>query len=90
MANNGSDKAERRHFLALLAAALAVPGAVPAVVPARAQAPTTLFAAASTTDAITAIAATFAAAGRGTLRPVFAASSTLAQQIVRGDRQSVV
>ncbi len=71
---------ERRHFLALLTAVLAVP----AVSPARAQAPTTLFAAASTTNAVTAIAATFAAAGRGSLRPVFAASSTLAQQIVRG------
>jgi len=77
MANN---KVERRHFLALLAAAMATPP----IIPAHAQAPATLFAAASTTDAITAIAAAFTASGRGVLRPVFAASSTLAQQIVRG------
>ena len=70
----------RRHFLAFLAAALATPMAGPA----RAEAQATLFAAASTTEAVTAVAATFAADGQGTLRPVFAASSTLAQQIVRG------
>ena len=70
---------DRRRLLALIAAAVLVPaGAV------RAAAPATLFAAASTTEAITAIAAAFAASGRGVLRPVFAASSTLAQQIARG------
>jgi len=70
---------ERRRLLALFAAAVLVPsGAV------RASAPATLFAAASTTEAITAIAAAFATSGRGVLRPVFAASSTLAQQIARG------
>jgi molybdate transport system substrate-binding protein len=71
---------QRRRFLALLGAALATPTAVSA----HALAPTTLFAAASTTEAVTAVAATFAATGHSTLRPVFAASSTLAQQIVRG------
>lgn len=83
MASNGSgtaDKFQRRRFLALLAAALATPMADSA----RAEPPATLFAAASTTEAITAVAATFANKGHGTLRPVLAASSTLAQQIVRG------
>lgn len=75
-----ANKAERRRFLALLAAAMAMP----AVTPVHAQAPATLFAAASTTEAITAIAAAFTAGDHGSLRPVFAASSTLAQQIVRG------
>lgn len=70
----------RRRVLGLLAAALAMPVAGPA----RAAQMATLFAATSTIDAITAVAAAFAAGGRGTLRPVFAASSTLAQQIARG------
>ncbi len=53
--------------------------------PARTEPETvTLFAAASTTDAVTEIAADYAA-GRGVaVRPVFAASSTLARQIVQG------
>ncbi len=84
MASNRSNKSERRHFLALLAAALAMPAVASVRAPAHAQAPATLFAAASTTDAITAIAAAFSAGEHGSLRPVFAASSTLAQQIVRG------
>ncbi len=70
----------RRRFLALLGATLATPMAGSA----RAEPQATLFAAASTTEAITAVAATFAADGHGILRPVLAASSTLAQQIVRG------
>lgn len=44
----------------------------------------TIFAAASTTDAINEVAARFATAGYGQVRPVFAASSTLAAQILRG------
>ncbi|MFQ6018657.1 MAG: molybdate ABC transporter substrate-binding protein [Kiloniellaceae bacterium] len=44
----------------------------------------TLFAAASTTNAVNAVAEALGASGLGPLRPVFAASSTLAQQIARG------
>ena len=44
----------------------------------------TLFAAASTTDAVTEIAALYAAESGVEVRPVFAASSTLARQIVQG------
>lgn len=46
--------------------------------------PVTLFAPASTTEALTAVARAYTAAGRGQVRLVFAASSTLAQQIDRG------
>ena len=70
----------RRRFLALMAATAFAPTAGPA----RAEIPATLFAAASTVEAVTAVAAAYAAAGHGTIRPVFAASSTLAQQIIRG------
>ena len=53
--------------------------------PARAQEePVTLFAAASTTEAVNEIAEAFAASGGGSLRPVFASSSTLARQIAQG------
>ena len=51
---------------------------------AIAEEPVTLFAAASTTEAVTAAAAAFEAAGGGPVRTVFAGSSTLAQQILRG------
>jgi molybdate transport system substrate-binding protein len=71
---------ERRRFLALLAAAALAPVAGIA----RAATPVTVFAAASTVEAMTAVAATYAVGGHGTLRPVFAASSTLAQQIIQG------
>jgi molybdate transport system substrate-binding protein len=71
---------DRRRFLTLLAAAALAPAAGPA----RAATPVTVFAAASTVEAVTAVAATYAAGGRGTIRPVFAASSTLAQQILQG------
>ncbi|MCG8595289.1 MAG: molybdate ABC transporter substrate-binding protein [Kiloniellales bacterium] len=53
--------------------------------PARAEPETvTVFAAASTTDAVTEIAALYAAKSGVAVRPVFAASSTLARQIVQG------
>ncbi len=53
--------------------------------PARAEPEAvTLFAAASTTDAVTEIAALFTVERGVTVRPVFAASSTLARQIVQG------
>jgi len=52
---------------------------------ARAEPETvTIFAAASTTDAVAEIAELYAAENAVTLRPVFAASSTLARQIVQG------
>ncbi len=52
---------------------------------ARAETETvTIFAAASTTDAVTEIAQLLTAESGVTLRPVFAASSTLARQIVQG------
>ncbi len=54
-------------------------------VQARAEPETvTIFAAASTTDAVTEIAQLLTAETGVTLRPVFAASSTLARQIVQG------
>ncbi|NIA67184.1 molybdate ABC transporter substrate-binding protein [Pelagibius litoralis] len=46
--------------------------------------PVTLFAAASTTDAVNEIAEAFAAQTGGSIRPVVAASSTLARQIAQG------
>jgi molybdate transport system substrate-binding protein len=51
---------------------------------AQAGEPVTIFAAASTTDAVSAVARAFEAGGGGVVRPVYAASSTLAQQIARG------
>lgn len=71
----------------LLKALLLAVGAllVASVEPTRAaEPPITLFAAASTTDAVTEIAEAFAAETGRTLRPVFAASSTLARQIEQG------
>ncbi len=70
----------RRACLAVLA--LAWMGAVPATAGETPE--VTLFAAASTTEAIDDVARAFEASGRGKLKPVFAASSTLAQQIARG------
>ncbi len=52
--------------------------------PARADQPVTIFAAASTMEAVNAVARAYEAGGRGSVRPVFAASSTLALQIARG------
>lgn len=51
---------------------------------ARAEQPVTLFAAASTTNAVEAIARAYEESGQGKLRPVFASSSTLARQIAQG------
>lgn len=86
-ANSGLGKTgtpRRRRFLALLGAVLATPLITPVPGRAQNQPPVTIFAAASTTEALTAVAAAFAAAGHVSMRPVFAASSTLAQQIVHG------
>ncbi|MCH8156034.1 MAG: substrate-binding domain-containing protein, partial [Proteobacteria bacterium] len=66
--------------LAGLAAALLVLGGSPA----RADQPVTIFAAASTMEAVNAVVRAYEAGGRGAVRPVFAASSTLALQIARG------
>jgi molybdate transport system substrate-binding protein len=64
--------------LALIGALLALAGQLPA------PAPITVSAAISLTDALTAIAGEYAAAGRGTVRFNFAASNVLARQIVNG------
>ena len=70
----------RRSFL--LAAFAAVLFA-PAAAGQTADPPPTIFAAASTTDAVTEIAAAYATASGVFIRPVFAASSTLARQIAQ-------
>ena len=49
-----------------------------------AEAPLTVFAAASTTDALSEIGARYEAAGGGAARLVFASSATLARQIADG------
>ena len=72
-----------RHFPTGLAGALL--GVLLLCLPARAEPETvTIFAAASTTDAVTEIAELYAAESGVAVRPVFAASSTLARQIVQG------
>ncbi len=73
-------RARAAVFLAGLAAALPCPGGASA----GAAEPVTIFAAASTLEAVTAVARAYEASGRGTVRLVFAASSTLAQQIAAG------
>lgn len=65
-----------------LAVSLAAPGLMARSTQAGEQ--VTIFAAASTTDAINEVVARFAASDRGQIRPVFASSSTLAAQILRG------
>ncbi len=55
----------------------------PAAAGQTADPPPTIFAAASTTDAVTEIAAAYAAVSGVSIRPVFAASSTLARQITQ-------
>jgi molybdate transport system substrate-binding protein len=55
------------------------------VAPARASEPTViLFAAASTTDAVTEVAQAYEAQGHGRVRTVFGSSATLARQIAHG------
>ncbi len=63
---------------ALLAALLVIPSA------RAAERPVTIFAAASTTEAVQAVVARYAEARGESVRPVFAASSTLAKQIAAG------
>ncbi len=58
--------------------------AAPAAAVQDAPETVTIFAAASTTDALNEISAAYAAAGGGAIRPVVAASSTLARQIAQG------
>ena len=50
----------------------------------RAEPPVTLFAAASTVEAVATVARAYEAGGGGRVRTVFAASSTLARQIAQG------
>ncbi len=68
-----------RLLCVLPALFLAVPAGA-----AENSAPVTLFAAASATDAVNEIAEAYAARSGGSLRPVVAASSTLARQIAQG------
>lgn len=69
----------RVTVLTVLLAGLAIPTGT-----TQAEEPVTIFAAASTTDAVTAIAAAYQASGGGPVRTVFASSSTLARQIAQG------
>lgn len=64
----------------LLAGTMAVVSGCRPAVPS----PLTLFAATSLTDAVTELAATFQAEGRGALRTVFAGSGELARQLLAG------
>src|SRR3546814_9154078 len=76
-----------RWRLPLIARLLRALGLLAAPFAAAAQdggEPVTLFAAASTADAVNEIAAAYAARTGGSLRPVIAASSTLARQIAQG------
>jgi len=68
----------------ILLLGLAAFAAAPVSSARPAEPPVTLFAAASTTDAVNEIAEVYAAQTGGSLRPVFAASSTLARQIAHG------
>src|SRR3546814_5910708 len=70
-----------------LASLLVAFGLLTAPLPALSQSsgePVTIFAAASTTDAVNDIAQAYAAKTGGALRPVLASSSTLARQIAQG------
>lgn len=73
-----------RPFAARIFVALALLAHAGGGSAAAQEEPVTLFAAASTTDAVNEIAEAFAASGGGSLRPVFASSSTLARQIAQG------
>ena len=66
-------------FLAALLTGILCVSAAP-----RAGEPVTLFAAASTVEAVSAVARAYEAGGGGKIRTVFAASSTLARQIAYG------
>ena len=72
----------RRGFVAVLVAGLMSWSALPARAADLAE--VTVYAAASTTDALNEIGALFAAEGKGKLAPSYAASSTLAKQIENG------
>ncbi len=69
----------RAVFVAALLTVILCASAAP-----RAEPPVTLFAAASTVNAVAAVARAYEAGGGGTVRTVFAASSTLARQIAQG------
>ena len=66
-------------FSTALLTAILLAGGAP-----RAEPPVTLFAAASTFEAVAAVARAYEAGGGGRVRTVFAASSTLARQIAQG------
>jgi len=72
------------HRLACLLTALCLAAGAGPLAAQDAGQPVTIFAAASTTDAVNEIAEAFAARTGGSLRPVVASSSTLARQIGEG------
>lgn len=89
--NRGQSSAEARpgrtrshRSLLWLASLIFVLGSAISPNAAHTEQPVTIFAAASTTTAINEIAAVYEDLGLGAVRPVFAASSTLAKQIARG------
>jgi len=71
-----------KRLLLRLCVVVAALAAAPAAL--AADPPVTIFAAASTTDAVNEIAEAYAAATGGSIRPVVASSSTLARQIAEG------
>lgn len=73
-----------RKHLAIMGLCALLLGTLHAPVARAAEAPLTVFAAASTTNALTDIAAMYAAEGHGTVQMSFASSSTLAKQIENG------
>lgn len=75
----------RRLFILALALAWALPG----IGPGAGAGTLTVFAAASTTEAVEAVVARYEAAHGGDVRASFAASSTLAKQIAAGAPASV-
>lgn len=72
------------RLICLLASLLLTAPALHSPAAAADEAPVTLFAAASATDAVNEIAETYAAMTGSAIRPVVAASSTLARQIAQG------
>ena len=78
-----------RFLRVVVLALVALISLTPAVGALAADSPVNVFAAASTTDAVTEICKMFEAEGLGKAVPVFASSSTLAKQIENGAPASV-
>jgi molybdate transport system substrate-binding protein len=73
-----------RQLLLRLCVLFAVFAGAPATFAQESTGPVTIFAAASTTDAVNEIAEAYAAQTGGSIRPVVASASTLARQIAEG------